>query len=607
MKNIRDYLKHHILLADGATGTYISSLLGRNAPSCELLNLSDPALVLDVHRRYLAAGSKLIGTNTFAANTFSLRRSRKQTDEILRAGFTLARRAAGENAFVAADIGPVPESESTPEQLRDEYRAIVDVFLSEGVGIFLFETFASPEYPLFCARRIREKQPDAYILIDYTVTSDGFSRLNLTGDRLIRATAESGLADASGFNCGSGPAQLVRYAAELDYGGLTPSLMPNAGYPEMENDFFLYSGSPAYFAGKLNEAVKAGIRIVGGCCGTTPEHIRSLAGLIECTAAKPAPIRAAAVPERTAPAVRAPLFPQRKSAEKTFIAELDPPFTSDLTKLEQAALLLRANGVDAVTIADSPMARPRMDSVAAAARLRRTAGIEAVPHITCRDRNRNALRSSLLAAHMEGIRHILAVTGDPVPETDRGSVKGVYDLNAAGLCAFVNGMNGDVFAGDPLFCGCAFNANARNPEQELRRLEKKVENGAAFLLSQPAFTQRAGDALRAAKALGIKIAAGIIIPVSLRNAMFLANEMPGIALPTDVLARFSDGMSREEGERAGIGAALEAALRLADTADGYYIIAPFNRAYLAAALVREIRRALGSPDAGSPAPSKDSH
>lgn len=229
MEDIREYLKTNILLADGATGTYISSLRGRNTPSCELLNLSDPDCVVSVHRQYLAAGAKLIGTNTFAANRFALDRGRTLTDEVVRTGISLARRAAGDSAFVAADIGPIPEGDRSPEEQQAEYRSIIDVFLAEDVGIFTFETFASPDYPLYCARYIRERRPDAFITIDYTVTADGFSRLNIPGDRLIRATAGSGLADAAGFNCGSGPAQLVRYALGLDYGGLIPVLMPNAG------------------------------------------------------------------------------------------------------------------------------------------------------------------------------------------------------------------------------------------------------------------------------------------------------------------------------------------------------------------------------------------
>ncbi|HEX3026063.1 MAG TPA: bifunctional homocysteine S-methyltransferase/methylenetetrahydrofolate reductase [Clostridia bacterium] len=591
MKSIRNYLQKNVLLADGAFGTYISSLLGRNMPSCELLNLKDPELVLNVHKQYVAAGSRLIGTNTFSANTFSLETNRAETDEIIRSGVSLARKAAGENVYVAADIGPVPQGDRDSDAIHEEYCRIADAFLAEDVQIFIFETFADSDAPLFLAEYIKNRVPDAFILTNYTVTSDGYSRMNVKGDKLIRSSADSGFADAAGFNCGCGPAHLVKYASGIDFGGLFPALLPNAGYPQMENDFYLYSGSPEYFASKMLEAVQCGFKIFGGCCGTTPEHIHRLSLALKNVSGQ-RPIKKESGVEISVPTVRrSELFPE--TGRKIFIAELDPPFQSDLTKLESCAGFLRDNGVDAVTVADSPMARPRVDSIAVAARLKRKFGIEAVPHITCRDRNLNALRSSLLAAHMENLRNILAVTGDPVSETDRGSVKGVFNLNSAGLCGFIRDMNGDAFQNDPMFCGCAFNVNAKNPEQELHRLEKKINSGATFLLSQPVFTGRSVETLRKAKKMGVKVAAGIIIPVSYRNALFLANEMPGITLPQqNVLERFSPDMTREQGEEAGLMAALEVARKAADFADGFYVIAPFNRVYLTVEFMKRMKREL---------------
>lgn len=593
MENIRDYLKDHILIADGATGTYLSSLTGRSAVACETFNRSDPELVLRVHREYVRSGSKLLLTNTFCANTQSLGLGFDRVGDILRSGVELARRAADGHAFVAGDIGPLPEDRREEEEIEQEYRRIADVFLAEGVRIFQFETFADARYPVRVAEYIRSRLPEAFILISFAVTPDGYSRLGRTGESLIGAVRGSGCADAAGFNCCSGPAHMLAFASRIDYGELVPVISPNAGYPRQEDEVLVYSGMPEYFARKLSEAPALGFRILGGCCGTTPEHIRQLAaltaGAVPAPPAKKVPGTFSGSPAR----VENRFLRALESGKKALIVELDPPLGPDIARVEEAARIARQAGADALTVADSPMAKPRADSVMVAARLRRLEGIDVIPHICCRDKNINALKSSLIAAHIEGIRNILAVTGDPVPDTDRSIVRSVYNLNSAGLCGFIRGLNGDIFQEEPLTCGCAFNVNARNLEEEMHRLERKIEAGASFVLTQPVFSDESLAALRRARdrfhARGVRLLAGILTPLSYKNALFLANEIPGFALSDRLIRCFSPDMTREEGEAAGIGLSVSVAEIAAPNADGFYFITPFNRIGVTARLIGQLK------------------
>jgi homocysteine S-methyltransferase len=599
LNNIRDFLKNNVLVADGSAGTYISSLTGRSSVSCELFNISDPALVLRMHKQYVNAGAKLILTNTFGASIAggSIGASFYNTAKIIEAGVRLANSAAGNEVFVAADIGPLPESSVGLEVLENEYRLITDTFLACGMKNFVFETFPSSVFPIKFARYIREREPEAFIIISFAVMPDGYSRQGVSGQRLVEEVKNAGCADAVGFNCCSGPTHLLNFAKTVDYGELFPVIMPNAGYPQRESDDtshldadITYSGSPEYFADKLSVAAPDGFRIIGGCCGTTPLHIellsKSLAG-----AGKVASKYAEKAEKSVSLTTHENFFERALTStnKKVIIVELDPPFNSDITKVMEATWTVKSVGVDAVTVADSPMARPRADSVTVAARLKRETGIEAIPHICCRDKNINAIKSALIAAHMEGLRNMLAVTGDPVSDTDRGSVKSVFNLNSEGLCRFVNSLNNDIFSGDEILCGCAFNVNARNIPVELSRLEKKLAGGASFVLTQPVFTPEAINAIVSARKTGAKIIAGILTPVSYKNAFFLANEMPGFSIPDEYLARFSPDMTREEGEEAGIAISAEIAEKIAAVTDGFYFIIPFNRVDVTKRLIEQLR------------------
>lgn len=594
MNNIREFLKNNILVTDGASGTYISSFIGRNSQPCELLNITNPELVLRMHEQYVKAGAKIILTNTFSASIAgnSLGEEFDKTEKIIKAGIRVAKEAAGEAAFVAADIGPLPEASVSVDVLEKEYHRIIDTFLASGIDIFVFETFPSADFPTKLAKYIKLHLPEAFIIISFAVLPDGFSREGIKGQSLIDEVKKAGCADSAGFNCCSGPAHLLNFAKTVDYGSLIPIMMPNAGYPQREIDDIspneacvTYSGTPEYFAEKISEAANNGFRIIGGCCGTTPRHIELLSCSLKNaykSSARPIDTQE----EKSVKRLHANKFNLALAAnKKTLIVELDPPFNSDISKIKEAAALLKATGIDAITVADSPMARSRADSVIISAHLKREIGIEAIPHICCRDKNINAIKSSLIAAHIEGIRNILAITGDPVPDTDRGSVKSVFNLNSVGLCKFVKSLDSDIFKGDELSCGCALNVNVRNISVELARLEKKIAAGASFVLTQPVFTQEAINAITEAKKFGAKVIAGIFVPVSYKNAIFLANEMPGFSIPDEYIKRFDPDMSREDGEKAGIEISAEIMEKVSPVADGFYLMVPFNRAAVAKQLI----------------------
>lgn len=597
MEDIRRYLSQHLLVTDGAMGTVLSSLTGRTTVACEMLNLTEPGLVRRVHEEYIRSGARLLLTNTFSANSPALRVGPEETARVLQAGVALARQAAAGRAWVAGDIGPLPEDRREEAETDPEYRRIADVLLHEGVRIFQLETFAEAETPLRLAEYIRRRLPDAFIIISFAVTPDGYSRLGRSAESLIGAVRAGGCADAAGFNCCSGPYHMLRFASRVDFGELIPSIRPNAGYPQMEDDVLVYSSQPDYFARTLSEAPALGFRLVGGCCGTTPAHIRCLSQLVAGVSAGPRVLPGRG-PE-TAPPARAPAAAPRflepkADGRRLVVVELDPPFDCRIERMEQAARQMKDAGADALTVADSPMARPRADSVMTAARLQRLTGIGVIPHICCRDRNINAIKSILISAHIEGMRAMLAVTGDPVSDTDRGSVKSVYNLNSVGLCRFVRDLNGDIFRDAPMRCGCAFNVNAVNIVPELERLRKKVEAGASFVLTQPVCSEESVRALEKAHALlhpkGVRLFAGIMPPVSYKNAWYLANEMPGFRFSAQLVSRFSPAMTREEGERVGAQIAFEAAEQAAPFADGFYFVAPFNRVAVITRVVGELRR-----------------
>ncbi len=571
------------IIADGAMGTYYSLLTDQPAARCELANLENAELVRSIHRRYLQSGACILRANSFAANRASLELPLPRVLDLVEAGFLLAAEEAGEDAVALADIGPIA---GEAEEAEEEYQAIIDRLLAAGARSFLFETFAEYESVENCIRYLKQRLPEAEAMASFTLSPDGFSRVGVAAARFAEWADTTPELDVLGFNCGIGPAHLLRLASALPPCGKPLSFMPNAGYPTIENNRSIFAAAPDYFGEAMRGFLSLDAAILGGCCGTTPEHIAAMSRALSAAAPKRLhfPARRA---EKT-PATANPFAEKLAAGRFVTVAELSPPAGSNTAKMLAAAQTLYLAGVDALTFPDSPMARVRMEPVLAAAQARRASGAAVIPHICCRDRNVYGLQAALIGAHAEGIRTVLAVTGDPLPDAERGAVKSVFNSNSIRLTGMLRQMNETIFDGDPIISGVAFDPGSRNFPAELEKLRRKCEAGARFVMTQPVFDAAFLPRLEEARALGIPVLAGVMPLVSYRNVQYFRNEVPGVVIPEEIWRRFSPEMSREEGEETGLAEALRLATLLRPHCDGFYFCTPFNRAELVVRLLQQL-------------------
>ena len=592
MIDVRAHLARKPLLFDGGMGTYYKAKPGTE---CEQGNLLDPAGVRKVHREYLAAGAEAIKTNTFGLPRMAAAQL-PDWQVLARAGWKLAAEAAVETgAAVFADLGPAPDTEAAPA--GSIYTAVARCFVEQGAKNFLFETLSSDAGVLEAVQAIRARVPDAFVLVSFAVLPDGYTREGMYSKDLVRRMTESGLVDAVGFNCVSAPGAMRTLVQQLGGSKLPLSVMPNAGYPVVTRTQVKYQGKPEYFAKELARIAAEGVRILGGCCGTTPDHIAALRAALDSLPAveKAAPAVQVSTPE--APTVeKDDAFLRKLNAGKKVIAiELDSPKDADLTNYLAGAKRLQAAGADLLTIADCPIARARMDSSLVACRVHRELGLCTLPHMTCRDRNLNATKALLLGLYAEGVREVLAITGDPIPTAERDEVKNVYQFNSRKLAQYIVSLAGEGREmPSPMTVFGALNLNARNFEVELRRAGEKLENGMSGFLTQPVLSQQAVENLRRTReTLGsrAKILAGIMPVVSQRNAIFMENEVNGIHVAEDIIEAFA-GLDREQGEALGLEISLKMAREALPYADGFYLMTPFNRVALMERLIARLKTEL---------------
>ena len=583
---VRELLAQGVLLFDGATGTALCAQSGEGE-AVERLCLTQPQRVLALHRAYLAAGCKAIKTNTFAAHVSLARENKDDQETLIRAAYDLARRAGDAyDAAVFADIGPAPTDADSAAAC---YIAMAEQFLNVGATCFLFETMQSGEGLAEAAAYIKASCPDAWIMVSFAADADGFTRAGEQASALALQMSACGAVDAIGLNCICGAYHIRQLLSALDVGDKWMSAMPNAGYPHVEEGRTYYDSAPAYYAQQVMECVKAGARIVGGCCGTTPEHIRQIARLL----GTPMPPRvrlgdekAAQPPEK---GCRSRIQRRLEQGRRITLVELDPPRSADIGGFMEGARQLEQAGADAITIADCPIGRARMDSSLLACKLSRELGIEALPHMTCRDRNVNATKALLLGLSMENVHNVLAVTGDPIPTGDRGSVKSVYQFNSRVLAKFIRGL-GESGEAEPFFVCGGLNINAVRFDSELDRAKEKMDCGVSAFLTQPVLSEqaalhleRARDELRGAKLIG-----GLFPVVSEKNARFLQSEVHGITVDEAVVRAYA-GLDRAQGEDMAVRLCREAASRISPFVDGYYIMTPFQRVELVCRVIRATR------------------
>ena len=601
--DIREYLANNRLITDGAMGTWYDRLTGYKGNLAERANLENPQQIRDIHRAYIEAGAQLIRTNTFAVNSMFF--SADEIEEVLKAAWENASQAvsdSGKDVWIAADMGSIDADETkSDEDVEQEYIQLSDYFLRLGAKVFVFETLSDFRYVKRAGSYIKAKCPDAFVVMQFSFNRNGYTRSGMSVRAILSEAASMADMDAVGFNCGVGPLHLYELLKNQSFPeGKYMTVLPNAGYPTELRGRTLYSENVPYYVEMMGRIANLGFDIIGGCCGTTPEHIRGLHHLLVNNVKPPKKLMPAVYSTdrqsgcgQEAAEEKTELIQKLERGEKIFVVELDPPFDANDTKLMDGASLLRDIGVDMITLADSPLARPRADSIASAIKMRYTRQMEAMPHISCRDKNVIAHRAQLLGMHMNGLRHALIVTGDPIARGDRESIKSVFNFNSIKLMKYVQTMNQEVFGNRPIYYGGALNHNNGSADNIAARMRLKMEAGAQWFLTQPIYGQDDIDRLRELKEKsGGRIIAGIMPLVSRKNALFIKNEMPGIHVPEHVLEQYEEGMSREAYEDVAAAISVDLVKRLEDVCDGYYMMTPFNRAALIKRIILQAKKEL---------------
>ena len=604
--NIREYLKSNRLITDGAMGTYYE----KKYPSGELLpekeNLLHPERIREIHLEYLQAGARLLRTNTFAIAPLFYSDEQEMMDGIC-AGVMLAKDAVDtfrmqtgctDEIFIGADFGPIllPEEEGEEEALQ-LYHRICDRFLACGLDVFVFESQQEYKYVESLAQYVKERTgQQAFVIAQFTFDKSGYTRAGLSMRKINRMMADS-VVDAYGYNCGMEAGHLYQLMAEGEiYSDKYLTALPNAGYPLSIRGKTIYTENERYFVEKSKLIAGLGADIMGGCCGTTPGYITDLVKALADVPREEKKISSLpdenkrSLEDHTSQVHGAGFLQKLRDGKQPIIVEMDPPFAADVSKVMDGARLLKEAGVDLMTLSDSPMARARMDAGAVAGKIIREVGIPVMPHLTCRDRNIIALRGTIMGEYLNDIRNLLIVTGDPVARDARGNITGVFDSNSIRLMEYVKNMNEELYSEEPIHYGGALNYHGANPDAIIRRMIKKMENGCEFFLTQPIYSKEDIDRIRYIKSkCEAKIMCGIMPLVSYRNAMFIHNEMAGIHIPEDILAKYREDMTKEEAEKVAIDISLSLVERLKDVADGYYFMTPFNRAGLICDIIREMK------------------
>lgn len=591
--NIKEYLKNNLLLTDGAMGTYYSEVTGNDITYCELGNLDNKDVIRKIHLEYIEAGAKLIRTNTFSANTLTLNVSRDKLKDIITAGIDIAKEAVnGRNVYIGASIGPIRNEKLDYEEneILEEYKFIVDCIFENNINIFVFETFSNVNFLREISEYIKAKDKEAFILTQFAVKPDGYSRDGLSVTRIASYIENIKEIDAYGLNCGAGPTAAFQNIKKIQKSKKFISSLPNAGFPMIINERSVFNDSPEYFATKMVDIKSLGISIIGGCCGTRPSYIRKVASFLdEDIKITDTSENDNHTNEHNIKKVENNFYNKIKNNEFVIAVELAAPMDADVSQILEGAKIYKDSGVDIVTVPDSPMSRVRADSTIIASKIKREIGIDAMPHICCRDKNNNAIRSTILGAYIDDIRNILAVTGDPVSDISKVEIKNVFNLNSFKLINLISEINTEIFNKDNIEIGAALNLNVLNKDSEYQRMLKKIENGANFFLTQPVFDDETFEYLaKVKKETNVKILGGILPIVTYKNAMFLNNELPGVSVPEEMLNKFSIDMSREEAQEAGIQIAVKLGKKLKGICDGLYIITPFHRAGMVAEIIKRI-------------------
>lgn len=593
---LKDRIKEKVLLTDGAMGTYYNQKYS-SAMEAEEANLISPEQITAIHKEYIEAGANLIRTNTFAVN-HHLFPEREICKSAIVSAVSHARKAvdeSGKDVLVAASIGPVKQSAAeTDEQILEEYQFLIDIFVEEGIQTFVFETFSEPKWLQLLSEYCKEKCTYNCVIAQFSVNPMGYTQDGYGMGEIIRRMTELESVDVFGFNCGVGALHLRKLLEQQVFPkDCICSALPNAGYQQELRGRMRYKDEPEYYARQMEGILALGMNMIGGCCGTRPEHIAALGRLLEKQNRKPASKRIAPAGGREGERsdIRPTVFMEKLNrGEKVFVVELDAPFDANIEKFGKGICALRENDVDMITVSDSPLARSRADASLLAVYAKSLRDVSVMPHIAMRDRNLIGLRSEVLGAHVNGIRDFLIITGDPVGKENRGRITGVFDMDSVRFMEYLQHMNEEIFGEYPVFYGGALNYNSVNKNAIVERMRKKQDAGCSYFLTQPIFSEEDIQRIRELKEMAdAKIICGLMPLVSYRNAMFMQHEMPGIHVDERIISRYTPDMSREEAEETAVSLCVDIARELYDMADGFYLMTPFHRVGLVNRIIDGIR------------------
>jgi methionine synthase I (cobalamin-dependent)/5,10-methylenetetrahydrofolate reductase len=613
--DLREALHQQILVGDGAMGTFLYQMGFPVGISYEELNLLKPDVIADVHRRYYEAGARLIETNTFSANREKLSKYglEQEVEAINRAGVELARKAVGSDAYVVGAIGSIRAGKRKnvrTAKVKEDLRQQIEILLDTEVDGLLLESFSDLDEMLLALKMIR-KLSTIPVICQFATEGIGTTQDGIPLHEAFAKLKQNG-ADAVGFNCRSGPNGLLRSLEKaVSLGSTLPfSVFPNAGTADYVDGRVTFAATPEYFAETALKFADLGARIIGGCCGTTPEHIAFMAKALDGyqpdsthidqlqSAAEASVLKAGAdhdlaksvadaapagvVTADSLPPAAEPNIVELVRQRHTVIVELDPPRDLDIEKFMKGAHALKEARIDALTMADNSLAVTRMSNLALGYLVKEQTGLRPLIHIACRDRNMIGTQSHMMGLHALGIDHVLAVTGDPAKFGDLPGSSSVYDLTSFEIIRMIKQLNeGIAFSGKQLkkkanfLVGAAFNPNVKYLEKAVQRLERKIEAGADYVMTQPVYDAKLIEQIfETTNHLKIPIFLGIAPLASGGNAEYLHNEVPGIQLSDEVRQRMSD-LKGEEGRAMGVQIAKELLDAAMPYFNGIYLMTPF--------------------------------
>ncbi|ABX06268.1 MAG TPA: bifunctional homocysteine S-methyltransferase/methylenetetrahydrofolate reductase [Herpetosiphon sp.] len=609
-----EQLGQRALLCDGAMGTQLYGR-GIDFDECfDALNLTQPDVVREIHQSYIEAGADIIETNTYGANRFKLEPFglADKVRQINHRGMKLAREAreiAGTNTLIAGAVGPLgvllqPYGPLTEQAAHEAFAEQIGTLLEQGADLLMFETFSDLREMLIAVKAAKQVG-DLPIVAQMTFAEDGRTVLGNTPEEVVRKLVELGVA-VVGVNCSVGSQRVFRVVQSMR--AVNPTIpisaQPNAGWPTERHNRVFYPSSPEYMADYARRMVEElNVQIVGGCCGTTPQHISNMHSALQDL--NPASTLNITIVDDEVPSVQLP----SKSAETTQLGrmladgafvtsvEIDPPKGHNPRRCLEGARQMQAAGVNFINVADSPMARVRMSALPMCNLIQQQVGMETILHFTTRDRSLMGLQSDLLGAHALGVRNILALKGDPPSFGAYPGTSGVFDVDTIGLVKVIAGMNSGVdTAGNDIgtptnfLIGVALNINAEDPDWEIDRLHQKVAAGAHYAMTQISYDATELDRfLDKLGPLPIPIILGLMPVQSYRHASFLHNEVPGITLPKDVLERMKEAGAN--GRAVGVQVSQEILAAAYDRIQGVYIMPSFGRYEMAAEVLEVLKAA----------------